>query len=116
MSLALTPERVAAVYECLREFQPFAGWRMPRVADLEFAVTRHVDRHADTDAVRDWKRLRVSSATNGHFSSISAAVAHEMVHIALHVAGSANWANHGPEFKRYATRVCRAFGWDEKNF
>ena len=116
MSLPLTPARIAAVYDCLREFPPFAGWRMPRTADVEFGVTQHHDQHADADVVQDWKRVRVSENRNGHFSTIAASVAHEMVHLALHAAGLPNWETHGDEFHRRAQRVCRLFGWDEKVF
>lgn len=116
MSLPLTPERVAAVYECLREFPPFTGWRLPRPADMDFGVTQHLDLHADVDVIRDWRRLRISERRNGHFTTLAASVAHEMVHLALHRRGSPNWATHGAEFQRLAARVCARFGWDEKAF
>lgn len=116
MSLPLTPERIAAVYECLREFPPFARWKLPPASSVEFVVTQHYDLHADTDVVRDWRRLRVSENKNGHFVTIAISVAHEMVHLALHAQGSPNWAAHGPEFQRAAKLVCRRFGWDEKVF
>jgi len=116
MSLHLTPERVAAVYECLREFPPFSGWRLPRVSEIEFGVTQHYDRHAEADIVRDWRRLRVSENRNGHFSTLAQSVAHEMVHIALHAAGVPGWETHGDAFQRRAEAVCRRFGWDVKVF
>ena len=116
MSLRLTPGRIAAVYECLREFPPFNRCKLPRATDLEFGVTEHYDRHADVDVVRDWKRLRVSSKYNGHFTSLAMTVAHEMVHLALHARGERGWETHGENFKALAAIVCRRFGWDAKVF
>lgn len=116
MSLALTPGRVAAVYECLREFPPLNRCRLPRATEIEFGVTEHVDQHADVDVVRDWKRLRVSSKMNGHFNTVAQSVAHEMVHLALHARGVRGWETHGADFQALARRVCRNFGWDLKVF
>lgn len=116
MSLPLTPARIAAVYDCLREFPPFNRWKLPRTADVEFCVTQHADQHADAEIVRNWKRVRVSEKRNGHFNTIASSVAHEMVHLAMHAAGLPNWETHGAEFQRRALAVCRLFGWDEKVF
>lgn len=116
MSLALTPARLAAVYDCLLEFPPFNRWKLPRTATIEFGVTQTPHDAADTTVSKDWHRLRVSAKNNGHFDTVAASVAHEMIHLALYVAGMPNWHTHSEEFNRRARRVCRLFGWDEKVF
>lgn len=116
MALHLTPDRIAAVYDCLRAFPPFNRWKLPRATEIEFGVTEHYDRHADVDIVRDWKRLRISVNRNGHFSTLVQSVAHEMVHLALHARGNKNWERHGDDFVTLADAVCKRFGWDPTVF
>jgi hypothetical protein len=109
MTLPLTPQRLAATYECLRVFPPFNRWKLPPASEVRFHVTRHKDRQADFyHDGRD--HIRVSAHFVGRFDALAQAIAHEMVH--QHVGGY----THGSEFKRAARSICRRFGWDEKLF
>lgn len=114
MSLPLSAQRLAAIYECLRAFPPFNRWALPPASDVKFVVTRHVDQFGDHFTLRDTHHVRVSSAKSGHFETVVITVAHEMVHMRQARIGIK--VNHGNFFKRQARSICRRFGWDEKAF
>jgi hypothetical protein len=43
VTIQLTPERCAAVYECLRQFKPFNRWRLPSAKSVEFRTPQRAD-------------------------------------------------------------------------
>jgi hypothetical protein len=106
LSLPLTPERLRAVYECLRAFPPFSS--LPPGDQVKFRVTRHKDRHGDyyVDGVH---HIRVSARFIGTMDSLTRVMAHEMVHLKTGLP-------HGAAFKRMARSVCKRFGWDVLTF
>lgn len=119
MSLPLTPERLAATYECLRTFPPFCHWKLPECSEMHFQVTKQKDREGQyTRYVRTKEHIiAISGVTVGYFHTLAVVMAHEMIHLKQAVAKTETpGVEHNAEFRRLSRRVCRAFGWDPKIF
>lgn len=118
MALALTAERLAAVYSMLRAYPPFSRWSLPPAESVKFRVMKTDKWHADWDIdKRERHHIRVSGKTHGHISSLIASMAHEMIHVRQRVAGTeTHGVEHNREFKRLGLQVCRAFGFDPGQF
>lgn len=115
--LPVTPVRLAGVYEMLRGFPPFSGWRLPPAADVKFHVLKTDKWHADwwIDEC-DRHHIRVSKTKHGHLSSLVESMAHEMIHVRQRVTGTETNGEHNAEFKRLGLRVCKALGFDARQF
>ena len=119
--LPLTPHMLAAVYDCLREFPPFKGWKLPPGDEVRFDVMRsrqvfgyYIEETRPSGVVRS---IQVSSANVGHWNTLTRIMAHEMIHMHQAVARTyTSNAEHNADFRRAARRVCSAFGWDYKEF
>ena len=118
--LPLTPNMVAAVYECLRQFPPFSSWKLPPAEEVEFRVNNQPNTMGEyTRYARTVDHIViVSSLTIGHFATLASVVAHEMVHLkqALDKTEPARAGGHNAEFCRLAKQVCKIHGWDYKAF
>jgi len=118
--LPLTPDMVAAVYECLRQFPPFSRWKLPPADEVEFRVSNQRNTMGEyTRYVRTREHIViVSSLTVGHFATLASVVAHEMVHLkqAIDKTESKRIGVHNVEFHRLAKQVCKIHGWDYKAF
>lgn len=115
----ITPERLRAIYDCLRHFPPFARWNLPPGELVRFRVTRHTDREGHyTRTIRgDDYKIAVSELKVGHFSSVVEVVAHEMIHLYQDITKTETPNTvHNSEFKRHSRNICRMFGWDYKKF
>lgn len=109
----LTPARLAAVYECLRAFPPFAGWRLPDADDVEFRVSVRVDEFGRYELRGEQHCIEVSAMLTTDWQSLVETMAHEMVH--LH-QGRSGPVDHDAQWQRMATRVCRSFGFKREGF
>lgn len=114
--LTLTPQRLAAVYECLRAFPPFSKWAIPPAEEVAFMVSRNANRgHYWHDGEQHW--IEVSSKCTGHFDSLAKVMAHEMLHLyQKHSKTETPNTVHNAEFHRLAAVICKRFGWDVKLF
>lgn len=120
MPIALTAERVAAVYDCLRTFPPFCRWKLPPSDEVIFHVTRHRDRqgHCTVDHNCKNPEITVSEYWVGTFETLVSLVAHEMIHLHQFLSGAdpGPGTQHDAEFRRIAKRICLLFNWDYKQF
>lgn len=118
--LPLTPDMVAAVYECLRQFPPFSSWKLPPAEEVEFRVSNQPNSMGEyTRYARTVDHIViVSSLTIGHFATLASVVAHEMVHLKQALDGTepSRAGGHNAEFRRLAKQVCKIHGWDCKAF
>lgn len=117
MSLRLTPQRLAAVYEMLRAMPPFCGWGLPPSSGVKFHVSR--DRATDAAWWIDGERhsIEVSQARTGLLSTLIVSMAHEMIHAWQRIKKSeTNGVQHNAEFRRIARAVCKRYGWDDHQF
>lgn len=118
--LHLTPEILRAAYEYLRATPPFNRWGLPPADEVEFHVTRHVDRRGDWNCYQKKSGgghiIRISSVYIGRTDSLMEAMAHEMVHARCEILGDKTSAPHGGNFKRLAASVCRRHGFDVRQF
>ena len=118
--ISLTPNRIAAIYDCLRQFHPFTRWGLPDSDAVEFRVAARKDVHGEF--VRDHgdrlngHRITISYLKHHHYDSVVRTVAHEMVHQAQEIAGTATPQQHNEDFKKRAKKVCDATGWDAGQF
>jgi hypothetical protein len=118
--LALTEQRLAAVYDCLRKFPPFCRYGLPDSSGINFGFIKKNDRAADyTSYIYDLDShfIRLNPNWAGHFDTVASYMAHEMIHAhqrtkRLETSGT----EHNADFKRKAKVICDRFGWDFKRF
>ena len=115
MSLEITPGGVAALYDALRQFQPFKDWNLPAADEVEFHVVREKKVYG-TYHFGDAHVITISEKVCGHWSTLTGTVAHEMIHLHQSIRGTTSKAEHNHEFRRLALQVCQAFGFDERCF
>lgn len=117
MTLRITPESLAAAYECLRAFDPFRRWALPHATTMKFRVIRSRTDHGAFWVDGQTPVMEISERKHGHLGSLLETVGHEMIHLhqRLKRTDTPN-AQHNAEFNRIAKRVCRTFGWDEGQF
>ena len=120
MTLPLHPEQVAALYDCLRTFPPFAAMKLPPGEEVEFEVRSSPDYYGwhELKGVKNRRHVIVVSRTNiGFLSTLAVFLAHEMIHLYQAEAGTATRdTQHNAEFRRIAAKVCRCLGFDLKLF
>lgn len=114
MKAPLTPERVAATYEYLRSWPPFAGWKLPESDAIQFRTTERRDCCGEFRS--DPPQIMVSSALHWTMGSLIPTVAHEMIHLRQFRTGTDNRSQHNAEFVKIAKRVCRLYAWDYGQF
>ena len=114
MTLRLTPDILAAGYDFLRATEPFKNWKLPESDEVGFHVVRNPKMFADFGVCDGIPTIRVSERLNGHTSTVLATLSHEMIHLRQHLRGDRE--HHGPRFQRAAAAVCKAHGFDPKNF
>lgn len=113
----ITPEACAAVYDMLRHFKPFRGWKLPPADEVEFGVHvrrkvyAEVSNYVRTDEFVMW----VSSHNHATLHDLVQTIAHEMCHIRQFFIGQKR-LGHGRSFKRMARRICKELGFDERIF
>jgi hypothetical protein len=112
--IALHPDHLEAIYDCLRAFPPFKRWRLPPGEEVHFAVTRAKDHVGSYCAGADGHVITASSEKVGHTDTLMRLVAHEMIHLYQEISGSANSAQHNAEFQRLAAQVAKYHGFDPK--
>lgn len=116
----LTPERLAAVYECLRRFPPFNRYCLPPADQVRFGLVRKHDRAAEYIAfVRDPGQhlIRVNPDWAGHLDTVFSYMAHEMIHLHQRVKGlETSGVEHNADFRKKAARIAARYGWDPKRF
>lgn len=117
MTLRITPESLAAAYECLRAFHPFKRWALPPATTLKFRVVRSRENHGAFWMDGATPVVEVSERKHGHLGSLMETVGHEMIHLRqrLKKTETPN-AQHNAEFNRLAIQVCKTFGWDAGQF
>lgn len=119
MSLPLTPEGIAAVYECLRAFPPFSKWKLPPSDEVEFQVALDNTVHGWYVYDTKTKRHSISISKNGvsQFGTLAMITAHEMIHLHQVLKKTASSkTHHNGDFRRIAGQVCKCFGWDKGVF
>jgi hypothetical protein len=115
MSFPLRPEHLAIIYDMLRAMPPFKGWKLPESDSVVFKTPMRKDVSGEYNDTLP-HTITVSSARHSHFNSILLTLAHEMVHMADNVAGESCKSQHSAAFNKKAKKVCKLFGWDERNF
>ena len=116
MALRLTPAILEAGYEFLRATPPFRGWRLPHADDVEFAVGARSDCFGWYERPNGQHRIGITLKFCGHTDTLLFYLAHEMVHLAQAIDGTATDGQHNADFGAKARRVCRAHGFDLKRF
>jgi hypothetical protein len=117
MSLPLTPQRLAGVYEMLRGWPPFCRWGLPHAGEMKFHLARTRRWDAAWWINGDKHHIEVSTGRHGHMNTLVCSMAHEMVHVKQRKDGTeTSGVEHNAEFHRLARLICRRYGWDEKQF
>lgn len=112
--MTLTPSKLAAVYDCLRAFPPYKGWRLPESDGVVFGVSLSLDTFGTYERCRGKPRIEISALMVTDWQTLVETMAHEMIHLRQCRAGRA--VDHDAEWQRIATRVCREFGWKREGF
>ena len=115
--LPITPQRLAGVYEMLRQWPPFSGWRLPLASAVKFHILKTDKWHADWWIEGNTHHIRASEKKHYHLVSLMASMAHEMIHVRQRITKTeTSGAEHNAEFHVLAKRVCKAFGFDYGQF
>lgn len=112
-SLLITPDRVALVYEALRGFPPFCGWKLPSSEQVEFRTPDREDVHAECTN-SDPFIITVSVRNIGHWNTLGQVLGHEMTHQSQFIAGTSTRSLHNRDWWARYRVVCRQFGWDRR--
>jgi hypothetical protein len=113
MNLRLTPEMLAAMWDCLRQLPPFDAWRLPSSDHVEFRAPR---RHDVFGEFRAPNIVVVSSALHGRFNTAFQTLSHEAIHFVQYLDKTESKSQHNADFCRRARSVCRIFGYDYRGF
>ncbi len=108
--MKLTPDTLANAYGLLRQTAPFDRWKLPRVEDVKFVVSRSRNTFGmcgTPTKTRAKYKITVSSAMHSRLSRVLETMAHEMCHAALDIPGTKRISAHGREFHKLANQVCR---------
>jgi len=110
----VTADHVAAVYECLRRFDPWRPLKLPHAEQVEFRTTGRRDVLGEyTHWLTDGTPIIVISYANvSHLDTLAWVTGHEMIHLYQHQAKTATRSQHNIEVQRIAKRACQAMGWD----
>ena len=112
----VTPECCAAMYDCLRMFNPFTAMNLPDSDEVEFHVKHRHDCYAEHIHTGTAHSITVSDALIGSFDGLAQVMAHEMLHAAQLIKGTATQSQHNAEYRRLARTVCKEMCWDIKAF
>lgn len=113
MSFPLSPVHLAHMYDMLRSLPPFDGWKLPDSDAIEFRTPARADVYGEFKAPN---LIVVSVSMHSHLDTIIRTLAHEMIHLAQHIQGKDNKAQHNASYRRMAKRVTSLYGWDYKAF
>lgn len=118
--LRLTPRLMHDFYKAFSRTPPFGqkGWRLLPADEVIFKVSRtlHLGDHSYTPGKKD-HAIALSELRHGHLHTMLVTLAHEMVHLVQAVEKTETpKAEHNADFRRRAKIVCRAFGFDPKEF
>jgi hypothetical protein len=118
MTLRLTPTILESAYELLRATPPFNKWSLPDADGVEFHVVVFDNAYGDHLAQSNGiPRIRICNKKCNRLADLVLTMAHEMTHLyQRRTDGHRESAPHGPKFQRLAKNVCRAHGYDFKNF
>jgi predicted SprT family Zn-dependent metalloprotease len=58
--------------------------------------------------------IRISEAKNGHLDTVIKTVAHEIIHMRLHLKHSKSWDKHDKSFTDLSHKVAITLGFDPK--
>ena len=108
----ITPHHIAAVYDMLRAFKPFSGWKLPEAESVGFHIKPLKD--YGEYFYESGHHIVISNKLTDAVLSLMEVVAHEMIH--LRQVELKRPPNHNKDFRRMAKAVCREFLWDVKRF
>lgn len=112
----ITPQACAAVYDMLRHFKPFSGWKLPPADEVEFRVWAYKGHFAEVNHyVRTNERIMsISNVKHKTLDELAQTIAHEMCHIRQYQLKQN--IGHGKAFKRMSRAICKELGWNERAF
>jgi hypothetical protein len=116
MSLSLTSDMLSACYDFLAETHPFNRWGLPPAEDVIFKVVLAQNNRGWYQYKNGNHIIAISSSCIKRTDSLTATMAHEMIHLCERHAGFAGRGEHSKAFKKLAAQVCRHHGWDEALF
>lgn len=118
--MKLTPDLLEVCYDFLAETQPFVGWNLPPGDDVVFIVTR-----SRVEFGKYWRdgaipHISISERSIGQVGTLVEKMSHEMIHLHLDMTGmeskGGDTNTHGMAFRRLASDVCKAHGYDPLAF
>lgn len=118
MTIHITPQVLRAVYKLLTEMEPFSKWNLPDADDIGFKVIKDKEHLAffKVFARKPHLRIQVSDYNVGHTNTLLPTMAHEMIHLFMHITEQSDTNDHGETFRAHAATVCGLHGWDPKHF
>ena len=108
----VTAQTVQAVYEMLIQLPPFNRWNLPPSKQVVFEV--HKDPTCLGEYEPDPHVIRISEAKNGHLDTVIKTVAHEIIHMRLHLKKSKAWDLHDDKFNELSHKIAVQLGFDPK--
>lgn len=117
MADILSVESLRAAYEYLASTPPFIRWNLPDGHDVVFRVVKSTVDYGWYDRDRAGRHvIAVSRRSVGGSDSLMRTIAHEAIHLHQADVKMETSAEHNAAFWRLAAQVCRAHGWNVKEF
>lgn len=109
-----TPTILVAAYQYLQATPPFRKWRLPPADEIIFKVSNALTLHGQLTHYPP--AIALSAKTTRTTEAILSTMAHEMIHLHLHLVGAPTSNLHNAEFHRLARLVCRHHGFPLADF
>ena len=118
MSTSLSPPILKGAYEFLRTTPPFSRWNLLPSESIIFVVGKTKAIMGDYHRYEDGGHgITISDGVVGTTYSLITTMAHEMIHLAQYVAGTASPnVQHNADFYKRLRQVAKNHGFDSKWF
>lgn len=109
----LHPHHLVAAYSYLLTTPPYHKWHLAALLPHPDALIFKVSHHKGTMGLLAHYPLAISISCREvrTTDALLRTMAHEMIHLHLHLLGRADSSDHGAAFHRLALLVCRSHGW-----
>lgn len=115
MTALVNRDTLRTAYDFLSESPPFNRWNLPDSDDVTFRVVRSKTNYGWHQFDGRRHTIAISSVTVRNTPVLVTTMAHEMIHV-HECATCRPRGEHSKAFRKWAAQVCRAHGFEPKEF